>query len=87
MRQSYQQNSYHHELLPQDYARTPNNYYSPKVQLISSPVTPKAMHSPVARSGYLSPHQPSPSIHPVSPLQQYKHSHAPSQQASPRIHK
>ena len=54
MRQSYQMNSLNNELVPQDYARTPNIFYSPNPAVCSSPITPKVMHSPVSK-GYLSP--------------------------------
>ena len=44
MRQSYQVNSFNHDLLPQDQPRTPQpmtpNY------IFSSPTSPKIMHSP-----------------------------------------
>lgn len=92
MRQSYQLNSAHHELLPQDYpsSRTPQAFYSPKAPMMSSPVTPKVMHSPVARSAYMGPLSPrspqSPhSSNPLSPMQNYKA--GVSQKASPRVHK
>ena len=55
MRQSYQMNSFNNELIPQDYPRTPNIFYSPKPAVCSSPISPKIMHSPRAKGGYLSP--------------------------------
>jgi len=87
MRQSYQLNSAYHELLPQDYPR-PQGFYSPKAPMMSSPVTPKVMHSPVART-YLSPHQQSPISNPMSPINTYKESNSQgvSHRASPRINK
>lgn len=55
MRQSYQMNSLNNELIPQDYPRTANIFYSPNAPICSSPVTPKILHSPVAKGTYMSP--------------------------------
>lgn len=55
MRQSYQMNSVNNELIPQDFPRTPNMFFSPNAQMCSSPVTPKVIHSPTSKGMYLSP--------------------------------
>ena len=79
MRQSYQINSINNELIPQDYQRSPQMFFSPQQPIFSSPVTPKVLHSPTSRGVYLSPPQnPSNPSNPMTPT-----THGPQ---SPGIH-
>ena len=62
-------NSYNNELIPQDYPRNSNVFYSPNAPICSSPVTPKILHSPVAKAMYVSPPMaPSSPYQPQSPV-------------------